>query len=177
MTSFLTTERLILRPITRGDATSIAPLLQDPRVMYAWEHPFSDEEVREWMDKTLARHAADNGLSHLLALEKETGRMVGAAGLLKDTVNSQPVHEISYMLHCQHWRQGYAREAAAALARHAFSDLGLSEVIFEIRPENTASLRVARALGALHTGSFIKPYWGKGMLHHIYTLYPQASPS
>lgn len=175
MTPFtLTTQRLLLRQITRGDRDVLASMLQDPRVMYAWEHPFSDAEVEEWMDKTLTRSNGDNELCHLLAIDQSSGEMVGTAGLLLDTVHGRTVHEISYMLRHRHWHKGYAREAAAALARHAFSAMGLPLVILEIRPENTASLRVARALGATHTGSFIKPYWGKGMLHHIYTLYPPA---
>jgi len=171
MNVFLETERLVLRRIGHGDFSDVAAMLQDPRVMYAWEHAFTDEEVREWIEKNLARYAAC-GLAHFLAVEKRNGRAVGYAGLLQDTVNGRACHEISYMLRYDCWHCGFAREAAAALAHYAFSHLGLTEVIFEIRPENRPSIRVAESLGAVRTSAFLKRYRGKDMLHDVYSLRP-----
>lgn len=41
----LETERLYLRKLTQNDYAALAAILQNPRVMYAYEHAFSDEEV------------------------------------------------------------------------------------------------------------------------------------
>ena len=42
----LETERLCLREMTREDYPDLCKILQDPEVMYAYEHVFSDEEAR-----------------------------------------------------------------------------------------------------------------------------------
>ncbi|MGI5857046.1 MAG: GNAT family N-acetyltransferase [Candidatus Merdivicinus sp.] len=40
----LETERLFLREMTSEDFQGLCGILQDPEVMYAYEHAFSDEE-------------------------------------------------------------------------------------------------------------------------------------
>lgn len=137
--------------------------------MYAWERVFTDVEVREWIEKNLACYAA-SGLGHFLIVEKSTDQAVGYTGLAETCVNSVKIHEISYMLRYDYWHQGLAHEVASALVHHAFVHLLLPSVIFEIRPENKPSVRVAEKLGAIRTGQFMKYYLGKGMLHAIYTL-------
>ena len=50
------TERLILRRMDLSDFRDIAEMMQDIRVMYAWEYVFSDEEVREWIGRMCSRY-------------------------------------------------------------------------------------------------------------------------
>ena len=51
----LTTERLVLREMCREDQAALNKMLQDPEVMYAYAHAFSDEEAEEWLERQLAR--------------------------------------------------------------------------------------------------------------------------
>ena len=44
------TPRLILREMTLDDDIDLCKMLQDPEVMYAYAHSFSDEEVRTWLN-------------------------------------------------------------------------------------------------------------------------------
>ena len=55
--TILETERLRLRRMTQDDFPALCRILQDPDVMYAYEHAFSDEEVQEWLDRQLSRYA------------------------------------------------------------------------------------------------------------------------
>ena len=43
------TERLVLRELTEADFEAAREILGDARVMYAWEHCFSDGETRAWI--------------------------------------------------------------------------------------------------------------------------------
>ena len=52
----LATTRLILRKLEPEDFDSLCRILQDPEVMYAYEGPFSREEVQAWLDKMLTRY-------------------------------------------------------------------------------------------------------------------------
>lgn len=51
------TKRCCVRPMTLADQEAIARILQDPIVMTAYEHAFSDDEVSEWINKQLRRYA------------------------------------------------------------------------------------------------------------------------
>ena len=42
------TTRLILREMTDADYDALRAIMQDSQVMYAYEGPFTDEEVRAW---------------------------------------------------------------------------------------------------------------------------------
>ena len=50
----LETERLVLREMEQGDFADLAEILQDPEVMYAYEHDFTDADVQAWLDPAAA---------------------------------------------------------------------------------------------------------------------------
>ena len=88
-----------------------------------------------------------------------------------DTIEGKPYYEIGYILKKEYQHKGYAIEAANALKKYAFDTLKLNEVIFEIRPNNLLSRKVAESLGAKIYGEFIKNVRNKKMTHLIYKLY------
>ena len=57
MRVILQTERLILRELEEGDIPDLREMLQDRRVMYAYGHDFSDEDVRAWYERQQRRYA------------------------------------------------------------------------------------------------------------------------
>ena len=72
----LETERLYLRKMDHGDIEALCEILQDEEVMYAYEHAFSDEEVRQWLEKQLTRYKND-GFGLWAVILKATGSMIG----------------------------------------------------------------------------------------------------
>ena len=165
----LETKRLLLRELKQDDFNNICKLLQDPIVMYAYEGAFSKKEVQEWLDKQLRRYQND-GFGLWGMIEKDSGELIGQCGLTYQEFNGQQVPEIGYLLRAEYWHKGYARTGAKIMADYAFNKLNLNSVIFEIRPENVSSRKVAESLGAVLTGKFIKNVQGKNMEHLIYTL-------
>ena len=49
----LETERLYLREMEQSDFDSLCRILQDDKVMYAYQGAFSDDEVHEWLDRQI----------------------------------------------------------------------------------------------------------------------------
>ncbi len=163
----LKTQRLIMRKIVSGDFEDICSVLMDPQVMYAWEHGFSEEEVREWIDNTLRRYERD-GFGHLAVRKIETQEFVGLIGPLIEELEGTAYIGIGYILKkdCRH--RGYAYEGAKAAMDYAFCDLRAEKVIADIRPNNISSRRVAEKLGMTVQGEIIKVYNGKQMPHLLY---------
>ena len=164
--AFIETERLYLRRLNRGDFSQLRRFLQDTEVMYAWEHAFSDDEISEWLEENLRRYTED-GFSFLAVVEKQSGSFLGVAGPLMEHIDGLKAPGVAYILAKEYWRQGFAREAAQASADY-LRGRGYARVVAEIRPDNEASLKVARALGMRRCGFFMKKYHGREILHDLY---------
>ena len=76
----LETERLYLREMTQVDFPLLCKHLQDPEVMYAYEHAYSDAEVQEGIDKQLQRYKND-GFGVWAVILKENEILIGQCGL------------------------------------------------------------------------------------------------
>lgn len=167
---FLKTKRLALKYITQNDFEELKSILQDKGVMYAWEYDFKNEDVQNWIDKNLELYKKHN-LGFFLMVENASCEIIGQAALMQDIINEEKHFEVGYILKKKYWHKGFATEAAKALADYAFNTLKLKEIIFEIRPENIPSRKVAERLNAKICGDFIKNVRGKKMLHLIYKLH------
>ncbi|WP_373601145.1 GNAT family N-acetyltransferase [Paraclostridium bifermentans] len=163
------TERLILREITENDYEEIANILQDIEIMYAWEKAFSDVEVRSWIEKNINRYAKD-GFSYYLAVNKLSNDVVGVMGPLVENIEEKEYIGVAYILNKKYWNKGYATEGIRACIDYAFRTLNTNKVIAQIRPENKASLNVAKRLNMKEEGEYIKIYEGKEMKHLIYSI-------
>jgi RimJ/RimL family protein N-acetyltransferase len=141
----LETERLLLRP---PQAEDLAPF-----TAFA-----ADEESMRFIGGVQSRHGAwrsmctvtgawiIRGFSMFSVIEKSTGRWIGRVGPWQpeDWLGT----EVGWSLVRDVWGRGYAREGATAAIDYAFDVLGWSDVIHCIDPRNTASVALARRLGA-----------------------------
>lgn len=166
----LETGRLTLRRLTPDDFDDLCKILQDSEVMYAYEHAFSDEEVREWLNRQIGRYQK-NGFGLWAVLLKDTGVLIGQAGLtMQDIGAGKEVLEIGYLFQKSYWHQGYATEAAIACKQYAFEKLKADEVYSIIRVTNTASQNVAKRNGMTVVGRIVKRYYGMDMPHDLYCV-------
>ena len=163
----LETERLYLREMERADLRDLCGMLQDPLVMYAYEHAFSNVEAQAWLDRQLERYARD-GFGLWAVMERDSGALVGQCGLTWQDWSGRQVLEIGYLLRRDRWGRGYATEAARACKKYAFEALGAREVYSIIRDTNFASQRVALRNGMALRGSFIKRYYNMDMPHLVF---------
>jgi RimJ/RimL family protein N-acetyltransferase len=166
---FLETPRLYLREIQMSDYGALCLFLQNIDVMYAWEHAFSDEEVTAWIDENIMRYKRDS-YSYWAVIEKTTEKLIGVTGLISEIADKETYVGIGYIYNKPYWGNGYAIEAAIACAEYAFTVLHLPELTAQIRPENTASIKVAEKLGMTIKKSFIKHYKNKEMKHFLYSV-------
>lgn len=161
------TERLLIRRITPKDLDALLAIMGKPEVMYAWEHGFTKKDVRKWINRQLTRYCKD-GFGYFAVILKESGKLIGQAGLMKSTINGNEAVELGYILDNAYRHHGYGTEAARACLKYAFGELALKTVCCSIRPENKASIWVAERLGMTLCGSHTVIYNEKEILHQIY---------
>ena len=165
----LETERLCLREMAPDDFPALCRILQDAETMTAYEGPFSDAEVKEWLDRQIARYRKW-GFGLWGVILKETGGLIGQCGLTMQPWKDQEVLEIGYLFCRAFWHNGYATEAAVACKQYAFDLLGSREVCSIIRDTNTPSQNVAIRNGMTVRDHWVKHYRGVDMPHDRYVV-------
>lgn len=163
------TNRLIMREMKQSDYNDLCKILKDKDVMYAYEGPFSDEEVQRWLTNQINRQQ-DKGLGLNAVLLKETGEMIGQCGLTLQSWKEQTLLEIGYLFQKAYWHKGYATEAAIACKEYAFQNLHADRVCSIIRDTNTASQNVAIRNGMSVIDTWTKHYRNVDMPHFLYSV-------
>ena len=98
-------------------------MLQNPKIMYAYEHDFSDEDVQVWLDRQRNRYKK-YGFGLWAMILRSTGCMIGQAGLTMQKYRGSEVLEIGYLLKQDYWHCGYAR----GCKKYAFEQLNKEKV-------------------------------------------------
>ncbi|MCW8807166.1 MAG: GNAT family N-acetyltransferase [Rhodanobacter sp.] len=150
----LETERLILRPTRAEDFDAYAENMADALAA----HFIGGKQSRPaaWRSfLTLAGAWSIQGFAMFSVIEKSTGKWVGRLGPWQP--EGWPGTEIGWGLARSAWGKGYAYEGCVAAIDWAFDELGWSEVIHSIHPDNHASQALARRLGSTCHGSCKMP--------------------
>ncbi len=161
----LQTSRILLREFTPDDADALAQVLSDPATMRYYPAPYDRAGVEQWIERNRQRYQ-DDGVG-LWAMElTNTKELIGDCGILLQEVEGEHLYEVGYHLRRDFWGQGLATEAAIACRDWAFAHLQTDRVISLIRPENSASRRVAERGGMI---VWKEVNW-RGLLHYVYSI-------
>ncbi|MER6330344.1 GNAT family N-acetyltransferase [Streptomyces sp. NPDC014983] len=149
----ISTERLVLRPLDEDDVPALAEMMNDEQVA-AWTdvpQPFTEAGARRWItEHAPAERAAGRGLD-LAVTEFLTQRLVGVVQLSKTNWHIRAT-ELSYIVAPWARGEGYASEAALAIARWLFDDRRFERIELRTAADNTASQQVAQKIGCISEG-------------------------
>ena len=143
----LETQRLILRKWTEEDAESLFEYAKDPEVgpITGWPPHKNVEESKNVIRNVL------NGAECYAICRKENNIAIGSIELIlnshTDMTERDDECELGYWLGQPFWGRGYMPEAASALIRHGFEDLGMITIWCGYYDGNRKSKRVQEKLG------------------------------
>lgn len=153
---------ITLRPLRRSDRAAWEALREaNADWLQPWEStlprgpepPMSFQRMRRGFER-----AAREGRVLPFAIDVD-GRLVGQMHLFEMVWGSRWTASAGYWLEERATGQGIATWALAMLIDHGIRDVGLHRIEVSIRPENAASLAVARRLGLRDEG--LRP----GLMH------------
>ena len=167
------TERLLLRPLERGDAAALTRLVNDYSVagnLARVPFPYREGLAEEWIASSNAQIA--QGEAWHLAITRDD-ILVGCVGL---TPKKDALPELGYWVGRKFWGQGIAREAAAALLDWAERRHGMREFRASALTDNLASQAVLRRLGFAEAGTAHEPFLSRNrdMAVTLFRRAPQA---
>ncbi len=151
------TERMTLRLPAHSDFRDWATLRAESRdFLTPWEPAWSAEHLgrKAFANRVYwaARAEAAGTALPFFLIERATGRVLGAITL--DNIRRGPVQAgtLGYWVGARHARQGFMREAIAAVVDHAFGPMDLSRIEAACLPENAASRGVLEKSGFKYEG-------------------------
>ena len=148
----LATERLLLRPFKLTDAPAVQRLAGDWAIAdttLVIPHPYPDGVAEDWISKHANWFAEEKQVTFAIT-RKSDGALIGAISLMEISKGHQA--ELGYWIGKAYWSQGFCTEAAMAMLRYAFTELGLIRVHACHLCRNPASGRVMQKLFMQHEG-------------------------
>lgn len=146
-TPTLETERLILRAPRPADVDAYAKFFASERSQYVGG-PKNGEDAWEIFAYEIG-HWVMRGFGYFTITRKDDDSPIGMVGHLDQPWD--PEKELGWLLFdAQDEGQGLAFEAAKAGVDHAWRALQWDTIVSYIDPRNTASIKLAERLGAVH---------------------------
>lgn len=161
----LETDRLRLRPHTMDDLPAIHEYSRDAEVtQYMQWGPNTEEQTRGFLEMCIANQAIEPKIGYEFAVTtKHDDRVIGSITLRRLKENS-PLGEIGYVYAKDTWGKGFASEAALAILRYGFAQLGMSKISATCDPANFGSARVLQKAGMTLEGYLYKHIPMKGAM-------------
>ena len=163
----ITTERLILRPLTMEDAPVIQSLAADPDIAATT----SDSELPEpgtagqWIKIRQLRYKRSDTIDFAVTLCSDD-TFIGTISLGYEYKKDESM-QLGYWPGKDYWNCGYCTEAARAVVKYGFEVLGLHRIFSRHFTGNPASGRVLQKAGMKHEGTLRQAYNKSGIFENL----------
>ncbi len=149
----ITAEGLLLRPWRPDDADAVHLACQDPDIQ-RWTtvpSPYLREDADTFVGKSAAEAWATGTGAPFAVCDAATGELLGSCGFISLN-RPDGTGEIGYWTAPWARGRGVATVATRAVARWAFTDLGVRRVVLRVEPGNHGSLLTALRAGCVIEG-------------------------
>lgn len=161
----LITERLLLRPLERGDSYAVYAACQDPDIP-RWTNvasPYTRAHADQFIDELCPTGWRENTMYNFGVFAADTGALVGSMGLMRmQLAPPQRQAELGYWTAKEQRGRGYTAEAARVVCGWAFDVLGVERIEWVAEAGNEGSRAVALKVGFVMEGTLRAklPYLG-----------------
>ena len=156
------TERLRLRLHEPDDVAWLHRVYSQASVArYLLDEPWSRDDAAKRVSERLPRTGLDADARALALVIEHEGTPIGDVALWFVDADRK-VAEIGWVLDPDHGGQGFAREAVSAVLRIAFDHYRVHRVAAQMDARNTASAKLASAVGMHHEAHLRQDWWSKG---------------
>jgi len=152
----LRSDRLALEPLRVDHAAETADLFDDERLhAFIGGAPATEAQLADRYARQATGWSQDRSERwfNWIIRRQSDDQVVGTVQATVTMAEDDLVAEVAWVVATAHQRQGYAKEAAMAMARWLRSH-GIAVLVAHVHPDHDASHGVASALGLTRTGSW-----------------------
>ena len=139
------TDRCLIRELSLSDLPALYELYDKPGMTDFVEPLYDYETELEYQKAYIENMYGFYEYGMWLVFSKETGKLIGRAGLEHD--------ELGYMIAPEFQNQGYATEVCRFIIEYARENTDFEELYCRIDERNEASVRLAKKLGFTNSGN------------------------
>ena len=151
--NILETKRLVLRSLTLEDFLAVHSWAGNPaNTRYMAWGPNTEEQTLWFLS------SVKSGKDFAVSL-KESNQVIGSCGIYPNDSNDTGV--MGWILHMDHWKQGYGTEVCSELIRYGFEDLKLRRIYAPCAAVNYGSYRVMERNGMQREALHVKAFWAR----------------
>jgi [ribosomal protein S5]-alanine N-acetyltransferase len=169
----LETHRLLMRDFVEADWQAVFAYQSAPLYLHynSWTHR-TESDVCKFIQMFIGEQKEQPRTKFQLAIIlKEENQLIGNCGIRINDLEMREAN-IGYELNTQYWGQGYATEAAQAVVKLGFEELGMHRIWSWCVAQNLASVRVLEKIGMRREGhlrekELIKGRWYDNFLYAI----------
>ena len=139
--TILETDRLVVRELALSDVDALFELYSYKGMTDYMEGLYPYEEEYEYQKAYIANMYRFFGYGMWLVFEKETGKLVGRAGVEhREELNGEL--ELGYAIGTPWQGKGYATEVCQGILQYVRDELGFEEICSLVEPENRVSVHL-----------------------------------
>lgn len=162
------TPRCIIRELSLDDLGALFELYGDEEITKYTEGLYPYEEEKEFQRAYIHNMYRFYGYGMWLVFSRETGELIGRAGLEHREYNGETELELGYVIGTRFQRQGYAMEVCQRILGIAKEITDFPRINCLIEEENKASIGLAEKLGFVWEETM--DLQGKTMKRYIYSF-------
>lgn len=165
------TERLLIREATIEDLDALYKVYEDPDVTKYIEPLYEDREKElAFQESYIENMYGLYGFGLWVVILKESGELIGRAGLEIREIDGTIEPEIAYVFAKKHQQKGYAFEAMSAIVKYTWDYTEYDCLNCYTQSENKKSVKLATALGFTNVGEETIFYCGQDTVFQRYVL-------
>lgn len=152
-----------------GHLTGVERVFSDPEMMKALGGVRPPRAAKAFIGRERA-HWREHSFGIWFFRDLDTGSFAGWGGIRRAEHEGQEAVELLYSLIPDHWGRGCATEIGKLATQLGFENLGLTEIVGFVQPDNTRSEAVMLRCGF----AYDQPIERAGLAHGLYRLRPGA---
>ena len=159
----LKTKRLVLRKLTPLDAPNVFFLRSNEEVMryIDRERAKTIKDADDFIRKITNDINSNEAIIWAIDLIDNPGKLIGTICLWQFKMEHFRA-ETGYVLHPDHWRKGYMKEALEKVLDYGFKALKFHSIEAHIHPDNTGSATLLKSTGFIREGYFKENFYFRG---------------
>ncbi len=159
-----------LRSINLEDAQSLMYYMSDQDAELIISPRFEElSQSKNWIEDRMGEAKTGQRVT-LSILDKKSGDFVGYTGIRKEEGD----YKLTIWIADKYKKQGFAVESLGTLIAWAFDNLGASELLYEVKTHNTASINLAQKLNFELGGQ--KSFLNTSGVNEEYYIYSLGKP-
>jgi len=152
--TILETERCVVKELSLDDLDSLFELYGDGEIDKYTDPLYPYEEEKEFQRAYIESMYRYFGYGMWLVFSKETGELIGRAGLEHREYHEEIELELGYIIGTKYQGQGLATEICKAILEYAKANTGFERINTLIEDGNVISERLTKNLGFAHEEDF-----------------------